>query len=387
MGRTTLFKAAFAVSAWAAMAAPAQAAIVGSTPSPSWQANGRVTTITVSGTTAYIGGKFTSLRPAGAPAGTGEVTRNHAAAINLTTGALLPWNPNVNGLVSAIYVNGNNMYLGGGFGTVGGVSRKKAAAVNASTGALNTAFRISGLNGEVRTIDLSNGHLYLGGAFTAPRNYSATFDPASGGFQSAWAPVTDGPVDAILTTNDGSNHVVVGGAFNTLNGVSSNAIGAVDPSTGASVTWNWHGPTRGSLPPVRRRRALELRRLHVRSGHRERRLVHEVQPADGRSRLDRGRDRQRRERRRHRRHRLRGRPLRGLLRGDPGQQLLHPGRDAKPPDGRRRRHRSAPVVAPGGQQQPRRVHDRRRPGHARGGRRLHSAGRTVAQQMFGIFKE
>ena len=135
MGRTTLLKAALAVTAWAALAAPAHAAIVGSTPSPSWQTNGRVTTITVSGTTAYIGGKFTSLRPSGAPAGTGEVTRNHAAAINLTTGALLPWNPNVNGLVSAIYVNGNNIYLGGGFGTVGGVSRKKAAAVNASTGA------------------------------------------------------------------------------------------------------------------------------------------------------------------------------------------------------------------------------------------------------------
>ncbi|HEY7257581.1 MAG TPA: hypothetical protein VH459_00865 [Gaiellales bacterium] len=231
------------------MAGPAQAAVVGSTPSPSWQTNGRVTTITVSGTTAYIGGKFTSLRPSGAPAGTGEVTRNHAAAINLTTGALLPWNPNVNGLVSAIYVSGSTAYLGGGFGTVGGVSRKKAAAVNASTGALVTAFHPRALNGEVRTIDLSNGHLYMGGAFTTPRTYSGAFDPATGAFQPAWAPVTDGPVDAILTTNDGSNRVVIGGAFNTLNGVSSNAIGAVDPNTGASVTWNWHGPTRGSFRP------------------------------------------------------------------------------------------------------------------------------------------
>ena len=249
MGRTTLFKAALAVTAWAAMAAPAHAAIVGSTPSSSWQTNGRVTTITVSGTTAYIGGKFTSLRPSGAPAGTGEVTRNHAAAINLTTGALLAWNPNVNGAVSAIYVNGNNIYLGGSFGTVGGANRKRAAAVNASTGALNTAFRVSGLNAEVRAINLSNGHLYLGGAFTVPRSYSGAFDPASGAFQSGWAPVTDGPVDAIVTTDDGSNHVVLGGAFNTLNGASSSAIGAVDPTTGASVTWNWHGPVRFGTHP------------------------------------------------------------------------------------------------------------------------------------------
>jgi hypothetical protein len=249
VGRTTLFKAALAVTAWAAMAAPAHAAIVGSTPSSSWQTNGRVTTITVSGTTAYIGGKFTSLRPSGAPAGTDEVTRNHAAAINLTTGALLPWNPNVNGAVSAIYVNGNNIYLGGSFGTVGGANRKRAAAVNASTGALNTAFRVSGLNAEVRAINLSNGRLYLGGAFTLPRSYSGAFDPASGAFQSGWAPVTDGPVDAIVTTDDGSNHVVLGGAFNTLNGASSSAIGAVDPTTGASVTWNWHGPVRFGTHP------------------------------------------------------------------------------------------------------------------------------------------
>jgi hypothetical protein len=249
VGRTTLFKAALAVTAWAAMAAPAHAAIVGSTPSSSWQTNGRVTTITVSGTTAFIGGKFTSLRPSGAPAGTDEVTRNHAAAINLTTGALLPWNPNVNGAVSAIYVNGNNIYLGGSFGTVGGANRKRAAAVNASTGALNTAFRVSGLNAEVRAINLSNGRLYLGGAFTVPRSYSGAFDPASGAFQSGWAPVTDGPVDAIVTTDDGSNHVVLGGAFNTLNGASSSAIGAVDPTTGASVTWNWHGPVRFGTHP------------------------------------------------------------------------------------------------------------------------------------------
>jgi hypothetical protein len=146
-------------------------------------------------------------------------------------------------------VNGNNIYLGGSFGTIAGANRKRVGAVNASTGALNTAFRVSGLNGEVRTIDLSNGHLYLGGSFTAPRNYSGTFDPASGAFQSGWAPVTDGPVDAILTTNNGSNRVVIGGAFNTLNGVSSNAIGAVDPNTGASVTWNWHGPFRTSFRP------------------------------------------------------------------------------------------------------------------------------------------
>ena len=51
------------------------------------------------------------MRPPGAAAGTGEVTRNHAAAVNLTTGALLPWNPNVNGTVRALRVVGTTVYM------------------------------------------------------------------------------------------------------------------------------------------------------------------------------------------------------------------------------------------------------------------------------------
>ena len=234
-----------------AWAGQAQAAIVGSKPAPSYQANGRVAVVVISGTTAYLGGKFTSMRPAGNPAGTGEVTRNHAAAINLTTGALLPWNPNVNGLVEAIKVDPINhiVYLGGGFGTVNGsVSRKKIAAVNDSTGAVIKGFKTT-VNGEVRGIELSNGQLYLGGAFTLPRPNAASVNPATGAFNSAWAPTTDGPVDAITTTQDGSNKIVIGGAFNTLNGVPRNAIGAVDPTSGATLPWAWQGPHRGSFRP------------------------------------------------------------------------------------------------------------------------------------------
>jgi hypothetical protein len=54
-------------------------------------------------------------------------------------------------------------------------------------------------------------------------------------------------VDAILTTS--GNKIVLGGAFNALNGASSSAIGAVDPATGASAPWAWHGPPRSGTHP------------------------------------------------------------------------------------------------------------------------------------------
>ena len=49
-----------------------QAAVVHQAPSPSYQTNGRVNVVVISGTTAYLGGQFTSVRPAGAAAGTGR---------------------------------------------------------------------------------------------------------------------------------------------------------------------------------------------------------------------------------------------------------------------------------------------------------------------------
>ena len=93
----------------------ALAAPVADTAVNSIQTNGRVTAIAVVGSTAYIGGDFTSVRPAGKAAGKSTVARQHAAAVDLTTGALLPWNPAPDGNVRAIAATGTSVYLGGEF--------------------------------------------------------------------------------------------------------------------------------------------------------------------------------------------------------------------------------------------------------------------------------
>ena len=68
--------------------------------SPIWQTDNTVWALDAGGGVIYAGGEFTSVRPPGAAPGTSEVTRNHIAAFNATTGALITsFDPNANGWV------------------------------------------------------------------------------------------------------------------------------------------------------------------------------------------------------------------------------------------------------------------------------------------------
>src|SRR5204863_9236247 len=121
----------------------------------------------VMGNTVYLGGSFTAMLPAGST-GSGAVTRNGAAAVNLDTGALLSWNPNVTGgAVYAIDTSGSNVYIGGAFSTVAGATHRRVVEVNSSTGALVTAFHPPTPNKAVRGLKVSGSNLYVGGSFTS----------------------------------------------------------------------------------------------------------------------------------------------------------------------------------------------------------------------------
>ena len=225
-----------------ATAGSAFAALVGIHPVPTYQTNGRVNVIVAQGSTVYLGGQFTAVRPAGAAAGTGEVTRNHVAAFNVKTGALLPWNPNAGGTVRAIAVAGSTVYLGGSFTKIGGTGRARLAAVDATTGAL-TSWKQSA-DAEVFTLAYQSGTLYAGGDFTtvggSARSHLAAFSTSTGGLTS-WSPSADAEVKAMTLTADGSK-VVVGGSFTTVDGTAQSHIAAISPSTGAVLGWKTHTP-------------------------------------------------------------------------------------------------------------------------------------------------
>jgi hypothetical protein len=242
--------AAMAVVFAALAAAPvANAAVMQQRPAASYQANGTVRKIIVVANTAYLAGDFTAMIPSG---GGTAVTRNHVAAVNMTTGALLPWNPNVNGTVRALLASGGNVYIGGSFTTVGGVAHKNMAEVNGTSGALIPAFaNTTRPNKMVRAFVQIGGNLYVGGAFTSPRSYLMEVNATNNTYIPTWAPVVDGEVHALATDLTGSR-IVEGGFQQCAIGSGCDgriAVGAVTTTDGSFVPFAYHGPATFIPPP------------------------------------------------------------------------------------------------------------------------------------------
>jgi hypothetical protein len=217
-------------------------------PHPSWQTNGTVRTVVFANGVVYLGGQFSSMRPAGTALGSPlAVTRHNAAAINATTGKLTAWNPNVAGRVDAIRVANRRAYLGGLFTAVGGKPRTNAAAVGLAAGK-PSAWRVN-TNGSVRALAIApGGNVLMGGDFTrvagAGRSHLAAVTPA--GRLTGWAPKLGQitgfacpprchPVVFSIRTSPNGKNVYFGGHFGLVNGVARNEAAEV-PLAGGKTT-------------------------------------------------------------------------------------------------------------------------------------------------------
>ncbi len=212
-----------------------------------WQTNAPVLAAVYAQDVLYVGGKFTSVRPPGAPAGTGEVARSGLAAFNASTGELLPFNPSLAPFGSAkprvealtLSADKATLYVGGKFGSVNGQKRTNLAAFRVSDQIL-TGWRPVLYGGVVMAVGTAaDGTVYFGGVFGQVGNQTHNNAAAvsATGALLPWAPIADSTVRSLLVSPDQSK-VVMGGSFTNVNGVRHRGIAAVDRASGAAhVAW------------------------------------------------------------------------------------------------------------------------------------------------------
>jgi hypothetical protein len=230
------------VVAVAVLATPTAAtAAINSSPASSWQTNGRVRTIAVAAHKIFIGGDFTMVRAPGTASG--GVARSHLAALSLTTGKLMPWNPKANGTVTALRVNpaGTTIYIGGGFTSVAGKARAHLAAVSTSETRLRKW--TANTNGTVYAIATTAKRVYVGGSFTAvkgkTRHRLAALSSTSSATLQAWHPNPNSTVRA-LTLSPSGGRVFAGGDFTAVNGKTHLHLVALNTTAGGATPYGAH---------------------------------------------------------------------------------------------------------------------------------------------------
>lgn len=121
---------------------------------PAWA---QVTALAKSGGTLYIGGYFESV---------GGESRNSLAAVDVSTGQTMSWNPNVDGQVEVLLPSGTLLYVGGWFENIGGAPRSNIAALRTSVDTNNASNWNPGANEGVHALELNGTILYAGGWFS-----------------------------------------------------------------------------------------------------------------------------------------------------------------------------------------------------------------------------
>jgi hypothetical protein len=226
-----------AVAAAGFAAAPAAlATTIAGSPDSTWQTNGRVLAIAVSGGTVYLGGTFTEVEDH-----TGQTAvRNHMAAFDIATGALVTtFDPAPSGAVRAILVGPTGtLYVGGDFTTIGGLSRKRLAALG-STGAV-LPFKANA-SATVYGLTMLGSTVYAGGNFTlmngVARTRLAAVDATTGALASGWTPAADAEVTSLATNG---TTIYAGGLFTHIGTSAQGHVAALSASTGAVQSWAYH---------------------------------------------------------------------------------------------------------------------------------------------------
>jgi hypothetical protein len=179
--------------------------------------------------TLYVGGDFTTI--------SGGTPRNYIASFDAAAGSLNPWNPDGNGTVHALAVNGSTVFAGGKFGRIGGQHRNYIAALDGNGTATSWDPNASDW---VLALAVSGNTVYAGGQFSIigdndALRYALAALEADTGNATSWDPDVSGYVYALAL--NGST-IYVGGDFGLIGTEERLYIAAVDVATGIPTSWD-----------------------------------------------------------------------------------------------------------------------------------------------------
>lgn len=165
--------------------------------------------------------------------------RHNLAALS-ADGTLLSWNPNADGGVYTMAMDGSNIYIGGDFSHIGTTTKNMIAAISTNgqltswAPALPEGYAVAGIVVGANSVYVmtSPGPDYYGDPNSAVESVFA-FDKASGAKQ--WSVTTDGfAINGALKDST----LYVSGIFTKLGGQDRSGLGAINVSSGQVTSWN-----------------------------------------------------------------------------------------------------------------------------------------------------
>jgi hypothetical protein len=215
------------------------------------EGNVEVQAFTQSGGTMYVGGNFAAVQRDAT--GTDRVAQPFLAAFDVATGELVPgFRPVLNEQVHALTTLPDGTVVAGGrFTRANGAPATGIVALDPATGATRDSWRLTVENRTkpsglmVRTFDVQDGWLYIGGAFThmtGGRRATATPTQNLGRVEvgdatpgKSWNPKLNGTVNDVDASADG-RRVYAAGYFGKSNGVTALRAAVLSTGTGAALT-------------------------------------------------------------------------------------------------------------------------------------------------------
>lgn len=240
--------------------------------------DGPIRDFQIVGNSIFIIGDFTSVN---------GTARRGLAEIDASTGALLPFNPNINAtVITAVYADSGVLYVGGNFTTVNGLTRRNVAAFDVASGTLLplsiNSMSMSSSNIYARAVSFAkqNQTLYIGvgyadllqpsviavdvtsGVELPTNNIAGPNGPTTPEFLSLASSSPGGPKNLLLMggqwwSYDGYLHVYGNGQLGIFNAYPSIGLAVTSttpqptPTRGATATpvsTNTPGPTRTPWP-------------------------------------------------------------------------------------------------------------------------------------------